>query len=253
MAPTQKIRWKMWSLLIEALIYLLDEVDGKVNDVIVNHIAMKSEHLHEIAKKKKNKNASFNCIRDVPTTLMKGQTKEKLGALRTSFDVVISDVLTKYKVLIKNAKKLQEDEQFQVILVAKWDKTKLLNAFAPSKVELDEFDEMMEIDDSEDEKEEKRLNLKKRISQLQKVVNEHSHSLKEKEDQETRTKKKAAEHLKKALSSGGKDEPAITTNNVYQQTIQAEKSKDHNFQSLLQQQIKQEKNVESTEYNDELA
>ena len=86
------------------------------------------------------------------------------------FDVVISDLLTKYEDLIKIKKKIYEDVEFQNMLDAEQNKTELLITFAPLKVEVDEFDELMEIDNNEDEKEEENLKLKERMLQLQRVV-----------------------------------------------------------------------------------
>ena len=75
------------------------------------------------------------------------------------------------------------------------------------------------LDNSEDEKEEERLKLKERALQLQKVVDEQSKLLREKENQEIQTKKKAAKHLKEALLSGDKINrlsPPTTCTNKYQ-------------------------------------
>ena len=243
-APTQKIRWRIWSHLIEALIDLLYEVDEKVINLIEGHIVLISEDLHKLVKKKKGKNSSFNCIRDIPLTSMEGQTREKLEALRAIFDIVISDLLTKYKDLIKKTKKIYEDEEFQTILDTEWEKNELLNTFASLKVEVDKFDDVMEIDNEDDENKEETLMLKEKISQLQKVINEQSKILRQKEDQEMRTKEKVAEHLKRTLISRDKDKPVITTNNIYQQIIEAEKSKGHNLQSILPQQNNQKDDME---------
>ena len=48
------------------MIDLLYEVDDIVIDLIEGHIVLISEALPAIMNKKKNKNAPFNCIEDVP-------------------------------------------------------------------------------------------------------------------------------------------------------------------------------------------
>ena len=112
------------------------------------------------------------------------------------------------------------------------------------KVEVEKFDDAMEIDDADDEKEEETLKLKERELQWQQVVAEQSKLLREKENQEIQTKKKAARHLQKALSSGNEDKPAITTDNIYQQILEAKKTNEQISHPLLQQQSKQEENME---------
>ena len=241
-APTQKVRLKIWTQLTEALIDLLYEVDEKVIDLIEGHIVLISEDLYKLLKKKKGKNTS-NCIRDVPTTSMNEETKEKLEALRTIFDVVISDLLTQYKDSIKIKKKIYEDEEFQNILDTDWNKIELLNTFAPLKVEVDKFDELMDIDNTDNDKDEENEKLKETILKLQKVVKEQSELLREKEDQDIRTKKQAAQHLKDALLAADKNKPAITTSNIYQQILQTDISRNNKKEIEILPQNKQEKRV----------
>ena len=75
-------------------------------------------------------------------------------------------------------------------------------------------------------------------------ADEQSKLLGEKENQKLQMWKKAAEHLQKLVSSGNEDEPAITTNNIHQQILQAERSKVRMMHPTLQQQNKPEENME---------
>ena len=243
-APSQKIKYNIWVHITEALIDLLYEVDDKVIDLIEGHILLISEDLHKLMNTKRGKNTSFSCIRDVPTTAIKKETKDKLGALRAIFDTVISDLLTKYKDLIKRTKKIYEDDEFQAILANDWDNADVLNTFAPLKVEIETFEDAMDLDNDDDEKEEERLKLKEKVLQSQKVVEEQSKSLRDEENQELQTKKRVITHLKQAVLSKDKDKPVITTNNIYQQLLEAEKTVEHQPHHPLRHKYKQEEDME---------
>ena len=151
---------------MEALTDPLYDVDEKVIELI------------DIMKKKRNKNASFNCMRDIPTSAREGQTKEKLSALRTIIDVVISDSLRKCAHLIKDTKKLCEDYESQAVLNKIWDKTDLLNTYAPLKLEVEKFDSPMKLDDETEDKEQEKQKLRETVLLLQTVVEDQSKKIK---------------------------------------------------------------------------
>ena len=225
---TTRRKEKIWGHLVEALFNLLYNVDEEILDLIEGHIVQIYEELYSLfqSKGQEDNTITAECMRDIKIESMGEQTRERLLAIRTIFEEIINDLITKYRDCVRITKKEFNNETFATSL-KDWDVTDSVNAFAPLKAELSKYTQPTEVDLAHEEMEEENRKLEQRVLQLEKVINEQSEKLRDKENESERTKQRAAQHLQQVLSSGDKNNPPKTNKNIYQQILQAsEKSQE---------------------------
>ena len=251
--PNAEKRAGVLGHLVDILIGILDEIDQEVLDLIEGHIVLVHEALldlmlesqtNDTSPKQKSKVRNFSCLRDIPLSAMKEETKETLLAIRTIFDSVLNNIMIKYRDIIKMEKKEVDTNIITQHLQEDWDKNALINIFAPLKAELSKYHpttEEVHINGNDTERK-----LREEVSQLKKTLLEHQHRLKDKDKEEEQEKKKQAEYLQSVLSANNATNPLITTQSIYQQLNELNKVNTNTSTSSITNILMQNKNENDT-------